>query len=444
MLDNVQNFSKAITTTGHTSGQTSITLNTGQGAALPDPSVRQYNLTWHNLTDFPDPSDDPNVEIVRVTAKAGDVLTVLRGQEGTVATDKNIAGKTYQFLLTPTKKTIDDIEREIQRQRLNFGKTTGSANAYVLTLNPAVTQLNDGDIFRIRFNVTNTSNFPTLDVNGLGPKTMRRFDGTSLFNGALKATNNSEYLFTYNQASDTFDQIEKTTLTDIDLIKNVVDSAEDAGSANNIQLNTSAVSTGIDFDTVKNSIIRFVANATNTGATTVTVNFGASNPLVKQNGLPLEAGDIVAGDTVQIQKKADSGDWVLMSAGVPSQSAKKITNDELTDTATFSTSSGSFVTVTGMTKTFTASEAGDWMVFFSSSVEITGGGFVQAEFALFKNATILQHSRRFNGKIAGVRTSVHTQGKFSVVNGDIIDLRALTSGGTLNIYEKSLSFVKVA
>lgn len=41
-------------------------------------------------TNYPDPSDDPYVEIVRVTGISTDTLTVTRAQEGTSASNKNI------------------------------------------------------------------------------------------------------------------------------------------------------------------------------------------------------------------------------------------------------------------------------------------------------------------------------------------------------------------
>lgn len=60
---------------------TSITLASGGGAAFPSPGTNQYFLgTLSSAT----PGAQPN-EIVAVTARSGDVLTVLRGQETTTA-----------------------------------------------------------------------------------------------------------------------------------------------------------------------------------------------------------------------------------------------------------------------------------------------------------------------------------------------------------------------
>ena len=107
-LDPVTNFALVTVSTGYDSSATSIVLSTGHGARLP--STGGFNLVWWNSTDYASPSGDPNVEIVRCTARTGDTLTVTRAQEGTTATAKNISGKTYRMLLGITKKMIDDIE----------------------------------------------------------------------------------------------------------------------------------------------------------------------------------------------------------------------------------------------------------------------------------------------------------------------------------------------
>jgi hypothetical protein len=105
-LDPVVNFFRStIATLPVASGGTSIVITTGDGAKLPDPAVDgNFNLTIYNEDD---PFDAP--EIVRVTAIAGDTLTVTRAQEGTSATNKT-AGNTWYLELTPTAKTIQDID----------------------------------------------------------------------------------------------------------------------------------------------------------------------------------------------------------------------------------------------------------------------------------------------------------------------------------------------
>ncbi|BFU90170.1 MAG: hypothetical protein NTAFB01_13570 [Nitrospira sp.] len=93
----VRNFSKGTVSIGYNAAATSIVLTTGHGAKFP--STFPYYCVWWNVDDFPDPADDPNVEIVKVTARSTDTLTVTRGQDGSSASTKNTASKTYRFML---------------------------------------------------------------------------------------------------------------------------------------------------------------------------------------------------------------------------------------------------------------------------------------------------------------------------------------------------------
>jgi len=112
-LDAVKNFAKVEVSTGYDSTATTVVLATGDGAKLPNPATDgEFNLVWWNSTDYPDPADDPNVEIVRCTARSNDTLTITRAQEGTTAQNHNIAGKTYKMILGLTKKMIDDINSQ--------------------------------------------------------------------------------------------------------------------------------------------------------------------------------------------------------------------------------------------------------------------------------------------------------------------------------------------
>jgi hypothetical protein len=102
-MDAFKNFSKSTLAAGITSGAISLTVATGQGARFP---AAPFNAVIWNRTDFADPSDDPNVEIVRVTVVAGDVFTITRAQESTAASAHNTGGKTYGIIATLTAKTL--------------------------------------------------------------------------------------------------------------------------------------------------------------------------------------------------------------------------------------------------------------------------------------------------------------------------------------------------
>jgi len=113
MLDSVKNFAKGTVSTGYDLSATTVELSSGDGAKFPQPSTDgAFNIVWWNASDYSDPSDDPDVEIVRCMTRSSDTLTVNRAQEDTTASDKNTGGKTYKMILSLTRKMITDIGSE--------------------------------------------------------------------------------------------------------------------------------------------------------------------------------------------------------------------------------------------------------------------------------------------------------------------------------------------
>lgn len=133
-LDATKNFAKVTVSTGYGSGDISIVLATGAGAKLPQPSTDgAFNLVWWDSASYGDPSDDPNVEIVRVTARTTDTLTVIRGQEATPASNKNTSAHTYLMILGATAKMFTDIQSALA----SAGAISSVSNTDgTLTINP--------------------------------------------------------------------------------------------------------------------------------------------------------------------------------------------------------------------------------------------------------------------------------------------------------------------
>ena len=103
-MDLVNNFAKVTVDGAYDGSDTEIDVSFLVSNPLPAPP---FNAVWWNATDFPDPADDPTVEIVRVTAQDGVTLTITRAQEGTAAEDHALAGKTYKLMAGLTAKVIN-------------------------------------------------------------------------------------------------------------------------------------------------------------------------------------------------------------------------------------------------------------------------------------------------------------------------------------------------
>lgn len=106
-----KNFAKATVSIGYSAAATSIALTAGHGVRLP--TAVPFCVTWWNSTDYPDPSDDPNREIVCVTAIATDTLTVTRGMEGIAATTKDTASKVYKMIASVTAVAINELRGQV-------------------------------------------------------------------------------------------------------------------------------------------------------------------------------------------------------------------------------------------------------------------------------------------------------------------------------------------
>ncbi|KXG78298.1 outer membrane protein assembly factor BamB family protein [Thermotalea metallivorans] len=77
----------------------------------------------------------------------------------------------------------------------NYAVATGSANTYAVTLTPAPTAYTEGMCVVVKINIDNTG-ASTINVNGLGAKSIKKPNGNDVTSGGLKA--GSIYTLRYN------------------------------------------------------------------------------------------------------------------------------------------------------------------------------------------------------------------------------------------------------
>ncbi len=142
-LDAIKNFALANVSTGYDNVATSIILAAGHGQLFPAPSTDgDFNAVWWNSTDYVDPStqhrayllgsETEDAEIIRVTARSTDTFsTIVRAQEGTVATNHNKANKVYAVALVLSSKMVNDIESSINAKVVANGAVTGSVKTKI-------------------------------------------------------------------------------------------------------------------------------------------------------------------------------------------------------------------------------------------------------------------------------------------------------------------------
>lgn len=181
-------FSNNATTTLATAigpGTTTITVATGTGAEFPSPTGGD----WFTVTLWAAGSTTgtPN-EIVRCTARTGDTLTVVRGQEGTTPASWSIGDTVANY---PTAAWFNNVANgiDLQSQSGNYAVDAGSANAGVASLSPApasLTAMIGAPVRILKMNQANSGAY-TLNLNGFGIKSVTR-NGVALTAGQLPAS----------------------------------------------------------------------------------------------------------------------------------------------------------------------------------------------------------------------------------------------------------------
>lgn len=128
-LDSAKNFAKVTVPGGYSDLATSIVVS--DGSRLPS---APFNAVWWNAAAYGDPSDDPDVEVIRVTNVATNTLTVTRAQEGTAATAKAAACKLIAGLTALAANSIattDDLPPVNHREWLSTSGFDGIETEFV-------------------------------------------------------------------------------------------------------------------------------------------------------------------------------------------------------------------------------------------------------------------------------------------------------------------------
>lgn len=100
----------AKTTINQVGGLTASALSVTVADASKFPDTGDFLVTAWNKTLYPDPTDDINREILKVTNVVGNVLTIERGQEDTTA-HVHANGQAVEMLITAG--TFEEIENAI-------------------------------------------------------------------------------------------------------------------------------------------------------------------------------------------------------------------------------------------------------------------------------------------------------------------------------------------
>ena len=162
------------------------TLAAGGGALFnPPPSAGQYFC----LT-FVDAATGLLNEIVHVTNVTGDVVTIIRAQEGTTAQNWNTGDIAAAYPTAGGLSALPTSDSALQIQAGNYAADTGTANAIAITLAPVPVSLASitGSPIRILKSAAANTGATTVTINAFPPINAKYANGNDPANGELPAS----------------------------------------------------------------------------------------------------------------------------------------------------------------------------------------------------------------------------------------------------------------
>lgn len=257
---------------GITAAATTATLAAGSGVLFPNPTAGQAYFTT-----FVDAATQQVKEIVLVTARAGDTITIVRGQQGTSARVWN-AGDLAAQLVTAADSAQMIQPDELQGGLYTVSRASGGANSLIAVLPSQLSAIPDLLSFTLLSGAANTGPATlTLTLGGtvLAAAPIEKYGGSALNAGDIPAANfpieltwvaaRSAYIMN-NPASGSAGSIA-------------------GGAANDVLIQTSPGTTGfVPAPTVAGQVLAFVGGIIQWVAAAVTSFNGRSGAVVPQTG----------------------------------------------------------------------------------------------------------------------------------------------------------------
>ena len=291
-------FSNDASTTlqsGVSAGATTATLAAGTGALFPNPISGQAYYTT-----FLDAATQQTKEIVLVTARSGDTITIVRGQQNTTARGWNAGDLAAQLV------TAGDSEKMVQPDQLQAAVYTGcvaggTVNSLTATLNSGLTSLPDLMAFTVEALGANTGAVTltlTLGFSLQAAHPILKYGGSALNAGDIPAAgfpieltwvaSLSAFIMT-NPASGTAGSIA-------------------GGAANDVLVQTAPGTTGfVPAPTIAGQVLAFVGGVIAWAAAAVTSFNGRSGAVVSQTG------DYNAAQVGAVPASSSSAPYVLLA-----------------------------------------------------------------------------------------------------------------------------------
>lgn len=213
----------------------------------------------------------------------------------------------------PTVGTLAS-QTQVQQNMYNFAVSTGSADAFVVDLTPAILAMSDGMLVTLTANMDNTTATPTLKLNTMPAKPIVIWSGNLM---PFDIQQNNTYLFVYSLANDNFTLINPSiSIANTELVQaNFYNYGLDSGATNAYVVTLIPSPIGSFLDSMPVFFTVFSGH-TNTGAATLTVN-GTTNPILTLQGSALTGGEILSNTISHVLYTSNfGGAWLLQNSAV--------------------------------------------------------------------------------------------------------------------------------
>ena len=295
---------------------TTAVLASGTGSLFPSPTTGQgFKMT------FVDNATGLLNEIVLVTARSGDTLTIVRAQEGTIAQSwlaNDLAGMYFTAGSIQNNIQLD----QYQNGTYDFAIATGSANALAATIPSNLSTIPTNFTFTLQAASTNTSGATlalTIGSTLLATKAIVKSNNQPLIAGDIASSGYPMWM-AWSPVYDAYVLLnpatgESSALSPAQLQEQFYTYATATGASDTIAVTILSTLTALS-DGLFLMFKAGFANGTTTPNLTLTLGSTATatTTIVKGNNLPLLPGDIPgAGYVCEMIYSSVYGKWILLN-----------------------------------------------------------------------------------------------------------------------------------
>ena len=370
---------------------TTAVLASGTGSLFPSPTTGQgFKMT------FVDNATGLLNEIVLVTARSGDTLTIVRAQEGTTAQSwlaNDLAGMYFTAGSIQNNIQLD----QYQNGTYDFAIATGSANALAATIPSNLSTVPTNFTFTLQAASTNTSGATlalTIGSTLLATKAIVKSNNQPLIAGDIASSGYPMWM-AWSPVYDAYVLLnpatgESSALSPAQLQEQFYTYATATGASDTIAVTLLSTLTALS-DGLFLMFKAGFANGTTTPNLTLTLGSTATatTTIVKGNNLPLLPGDIPgAGYVCEMIYSSVYGKWILLnpffnpaslgSMAAQNSNAVNITGGNITGSYALNAASATYSSTTLQTNFSNLTIGGSQVLYAgnynSYSPSLTGGG----------------------------------------------------------------------